>query len=187
MRELTDIEKEVVKTLIKKSNVNNNCKIANVLLEIFDIDYFKKDNRDGELYKNTVIACVRHDNSTEVSLYEAISLIVELIKKRYLLVKQFYSLDNFIGENKGMYNKGDEHAQITLYNYYDLDLWQLLDSKFIATNALKNFQRNNYCTIEQQRHRDTIRVAKCSIIVAIIIGILSLIIGVISIIIQCSK
>ena len=187
MRELTYIEKEVVKTLIKKSNVNNDCKIANVLLEIFDIDYFKKENRNGELYKNTVIACVRDDNSTEVSLYEAISLIVELIKKRYLLVKQFYSLDNFIGENKGMNNKGDEHAQITLYNYYDLDLWQLLDSKFIATNALKNFQRNNYCTIEQQRHRDTIRVAKCSIIVAIIIGILSLIIGVISIIIQCSK
>ena len=183
MRDLTDNEKNVVKALIKKSNVDNNYKIANVLMEIYDIDYFKKDNRNGELYKDTVIACVRDDNSTKVSLYEALSLIVELIENRFLLVQEFYRLDDFIGEKREMYLNGDEHAQITLYNYSDLDLWQLLDSKFIATNALKNFQRNNYCTIEQQRHRDTIRVAKCSIIVAIIIGIVSLIIGIISLII----
>lgn len=186
MRDLTDNEKNVVKALIKKSNVDNNYKIANVLMEIYDIDYFKKDNRDGELYKNTVIACVRDDNSTELLLYEALSLIIELIKKRFLLVKNFYKLDDFIGEKREMYIKGDEHSQITLYNYSDLDLWQLLDSKFMATNALIDYQCNDYNTIEQQRHKETIKVSKCSIKVASIIGIISLIIGVISIIIQCS-
>lgn len=190
MRELTENEKDVVRTLLQESNVDSPITIGDVLKQVYSISYIGESSyQDSPLYQESITVIMAPDSKVKNDLYEAIALIWELVERRYLIVKQLIPaksepIDKYIVMSMMEGPSEEFENQITIFNYSEGNLWSLLNSNFIATNALRDFAKNDkFQTVEQRRHNQSVLLAKVGIAVAIIVGAIAALLSLISILI----
>lgn len=184
MRRFNDNEIIVIDTLISNNNYASPITIGEILMQIYDISCIEPNHREDDFYKNTItlICCAKE----EPFIYEAISLIVYLTENRYLITKELLQ-NEILGERWTMVPLCDPRAnqnEIRLFNFYNFDLWHLLNSQYVVLNSLIDLKQHDYQSIDERRFNKTIKWTKISILVAIIIGIVSALLALLSILIN---
>ena len=170
MRKFTDTEEKLVNALIKNASKDTGRRIGDVLMQVYPIEYIEKNTINEPFYKETIKICHKEEKDIESKLYEAFSLIIMLIEKRYIVAKVFSKKKN-IGEVYPYCRPIDDYyVERTYFNYHNIDLWELLNSHYSVTNSLIDFAKD-FKTIEQRRSDEQICTAWMGIIVAICIGI----------------
>lgn len=177
MRELTDTEKELVKALIENASPDSGRKLGDVLIKVYPIEYIEKNTKDNSFYNKTVKICHKQEDGLEAKLYESFSLIIMLIEQRYIVAKEFLKNTPIIGEKSSCLSPKTHYEIRTYYNFYEIDLWTLLDSQYYITNTLRDFVKNKFRAPEQKRFEKQKCLTWISILTAILIGILSPIIS----------
>lgn len=172
MREFTDTEKDLVKALIQNVSRKSGFRLGEVLLQVYPIEFIEKNKLDDPFYKETIKICHKVEENLESKLYEAFSLIIMLIEHRYIVAKEFINKDIIGKKNPLCYSLDNLHEERTYFNYYDVELWELLNSHYAITNALVDFAKD-FKTPEQRRHNCTIKISIAAIFVSILIGIFS--------------
>lgn len=184
MRRFNDNEIKVMNALISNNNYASPITIGEILMQIYDISYIEPNQQDDDFYKNTV--CLICESNQEPLIYEAISLIVYLIEDRHLITKELLKHRN-LGEKWMMLPISDSRSnqsEIRIFNFYEFDLWKLLDSQYVVSNSLIDLKQHNYQSIEERRFNKTIKWTKISVWVAITIGLFSLAFALLSILIN---
>ena len=177
MRELTDTEKELVKAFIKNASPDSGRKLGDVLIKVYPIEYIEKNTKDNSFYNKTVKICHKSEKGLEAKLYEAFSLFIMLIERRYIVAKEFIE-GTIIGEKSPYaYLSGNQHTIQRYFNYYEIDLWTLLNSQYSISNSLLDYVNHGFKTVEQKRFEKQECLTWISILTAILIGILSPIIS----------
>lgn len=177
MRELTDTEKEFVKALIENASPDSGRKLGDVLIKVYPIEYIEKNTKDNSFYNKTVKICHKSEEGLEAKLYEAFSLFIMLIERRYIVAKEFIE-STIIGEKSlYAYLSGNQHVVRRYFNYYEIDLWTLLNSQYSISNSLLDYVNHGFKTVEQKRFEKQKCLTWISILTAILIGILSPIIS----------
>lgn len=179
MRSITDEEQKVIKKLIEWQSNGQSIKLGEVLLKLYPIEYIKPSDKKGDFYRHALEISYDYDNTSSSKILEAINIIDLLIKKDYLIAKEFYA-DNIIGEKKtdcglpkmNHISNKTRYVETTLMNYYSYDLWNMLNSYYYVTNSLIDFAKD-FKTVEQRRHSCTTRISVVAIFVSILIGIAS--------------
>lgn len=172
MRELYDTEKELIIALIQNISRKSGLRIGDVLLQVYPIEYIEKNKIDDPFYKETIKICHRATEDIEAKLYEAFALIIMLIEQRYIVAKEFIGNDVIGKKDSLCYSLNNRYEERTYYNYYDIDLWKLLNSHYSITNSLIDFAKD-FNTPEQRRHKCTTIISVLAIVVSIIIGLFS--------------
>lgn len=181
MRIITETEKKVVNKIIENYSNGQSIIFGKLLFKIFPIKYIEPSNQNDSFYKNTITICYNRSQTTDSLIFEAINLFDLLIRERYLVVKHFFS-NKIIGENNRMmnlFNGKNDYCIVKLPNYYDYDLWTLLNSHYYVSNSLYDFAKD-YKTIEQRHHEKEMKTAYGSLIcsiTAVIIAFISLIVS----------
>ena len=163
MREFTDTEQKLVKALINNVSRKSGLRIGEVLLQVYPIEYIEKNKVDDPFYKETIKICHKVEEGLESKLYEAFSLIIMLIEHRYIVSKEFIDKEIIGKKNPLCYPLDNRHEERTYFNYYDVELWKLLNSHFSVTNSLVDFAKD-FKTIEQRRFEAQLNEAKESLI-----------------------
>lgn len=179
MRDITPEEQRIIKELIIWQSNGQSIKIGELLLKLYPIEYIEPSNKAEEFYKNTLDISYDNKNTSLSKILEAVNIIDLLIKKDYLVAKEFFT-NNIIGEKNIDCSLLDmEHSSskkhyvhTTLMNYYSYDLWNILNSYYYVTNSLVDFAKD-FKTPEQRRHNCTTKISVAAIIVSVIIGIAS--------------
>ena len=159
MREFTDIEKIIVKALIQNVSRNSGHRIGNVLMQVFPIEFLKKNKIKEPFYDESIIICHKAECNIEAKIYEAFSLIIMLIEQRYIVTKELVEKD-IIGEVYPYCRPIDDFYQERNYfNYHNVDLWKVLNSHYSVTNSLIDFAKD-FKTVEQRRFEEELKTAK---------------------------
>lgn len=161
MREFTNQEKELVKKLIKHHSNGNSIKLGELLLKIFPIEYMiPTKNRDEPFYKDSIYICFDDKKVSSDEIYEAINILLLLIKLDYLVVKEFYSADCIGEKHYGLYGRSDDTHIVErhLFNYHNCNLWELLNSHYYVTNSLIDFAKD-FQTIGNRQHKKELAAA----------------------------
>lgn len=159
MREFTDTEQKLVKALINNVSRKSGLRIGEVLLQVYPIEYIEKNIIDDPFYKETIKICHKVEEGLESKLYEAFSLIIMLIEHRYIVGKEFIDKKIIGKKNPLCYPLDNRHEERTYFNYYDIELWKLLNSHFSVTNSLVDFAKD-FKTVEQRRFEEELKTAK---------------------------
>lgn len=184
MRRFNDNEIIVMNALISNNNYASPITIGEILMQIYDISCIEPNHIEEDFYKNTVILIC--NSNQEPLIYEAISIIVYLIENRYLIAKHLLR-NEILGEKWSMVPISDhrsKQAEIRLFNFFNFDLWELLDSQYVVSNSLIDLKQHSYQSIEERHFNKTIKWTKISVWVAIIIGLFSLAFALLSILIN---
>lgn len=184
MRRFNDNEIKVMNTLISNNNYASPITIGDIFMQIYDISCIEPNHVDDDFHKNTVtvICNAKH----EPLIYEAVSLIVYLIENRYLITKELLK-NEILGEKWSIVPISDPRAnqnEIRLFNFYNINLWNLLDSQYVVLNSLIDLKQHDYQSIDERRFNKTIKWTQISILVAIVIGIISAVLALLSILIN---
>ena len=179
MRSITEEEQKVIKKLIEWQSNGQSIKLGEVLLKLYPIEYIKPSDKEGDFYRHALEFSYDYNNTSSSKILEAINIIDLLIKKDYLIAKEFYA-DNIIGEKKtdcglpkmNHISNKTRYVETTLMNYYSYDLWNMLNSYYYVTNSLIDFAKD-FKTPEQRRHNCTTNISIVAIIASVIIGIAS--------------
>lgn len=163
MREFTDTERKLVKALINNVSRKSGLHIGEVLLQVYPIEYIEKNKVDDPFYKETIKICHKVEENLESKLYEAFSLIIMLIEHRYIVAKELIDKEIIGKKNPLCYSLVNRHEERTYFNYYDIELWKLLNSHFSVTNSLVDFAKD-FKTVEQRRFEEQLNEAKESLI-----------------------
>lgn len=163
MREFTDTERKLVKALINNVSRKSGLRIGEVLLQVYPIEYIEKNKVDDPFYKETIKICHKVEENLESKLYEAFSLIIMLIEHRYIVAKELIDKEIIGKKNPLCYSLDNQHEERTYFNYYDIELWKLLNSHFSVTNSLVDFAKD-FKTVEQRRFEEQLNKAKESLI-----------------------
>lgn len=163
MRELTDTEKNLVNALIQNVSRNSGRRIGDVLMQVYPIEYIEKNKVDDPFYNETIKICHKVEEGLESKLYEAFSLIIMLIEHRYIVAKELIEKEIIGKKNPLCYSLDNRHEERTYFNYYDIELWKLLNSHFSVTNSLEDFAKD-FKTVEQRRFEEQLNEAKESLI-----------------------
>lgn len=163
MRELTDTEKNLVNALIQNVSRNSGRRIGDVLMQVYPIEYIEKNKVDDPFYKETIKICHKVEENLESKLYEAFSLIIMLIEHRYIVAKELIDKEIIGKKNPLCYSLDNRHEERTYFNYYDIELWKLLNSHFSVTNSLVDFAKD-FKTVEQRRFEEQLKEAKESLV-----------------------
>lgn len=159
MRELTDTEKELVKALIENASPDSGRKLGDVLIKVYPIEYIEKNTKDNSFYNKTVKICHKSEEGLEAKLYEAFSLFIMLIERRYIVAKEFIE-GTIIGEKSPYaYLSGNQHTIQRYFNYYEIDLWTLLNSQYSISNSLLDYVNHGFKTLEERHHAKEIQIA----------------------------
>lgn len=142
MRELTDTEKNLVNALIQNVSRNSGRRIGDVLMQVYPIEYIEKNKVDDPFYNETIKNCHKVEEGLESKLYEAFSLIIMLIEHRYIVAKELIEKEIIGKKNPLCYSLDNRHEERTYFNYYDIELWKLLNSHFSVTNSLVDFAKD---------------------------------------------
>lgn len=170
MREFTDSEKNLVKALIQNVSRDSGLRIGDVLRKVYPIEYIEKNTVDDPFYKETIKICHKDENEIEAKIYESFSLIILLLEQRYIVAKELIE-KGIIGEKNPFCDIFENrHIERTYFNYYNIDLWSLLNSHYAVTNSLIDFSKD-FKTVEQRRFDEQNCTAWLGIIAAFIIGI----------------
>lgn len=191
MRELTKNEKNVIRALLKDNNVDSPTTVGDILKQLYSISYIGEPSySDSPLNQDSVTVIMAQNPKVKKDLYEAIALIWELVYRRYLIVKEFIPvksepINSYIVMSMMESPQDEFEDQMTIFNYSENNLWSLLNSKFITTNALADFAKDDkFQTIEQRRHNESKSLAILGIIVAILIGLIATGLSIVSILIS---
>ena len=168
MRSITTEEQKVIRKLIEWQSNGQSIRLGEVLLKLYPIEYIEPSDKEGDFYRNALEISYDYNNTSSSKILEAINIIDLLIKKDYLITKEFYA-DNIIGEKKTdcglpkMYHisSNRRYVETTLMNYYDYNLWNLLNSYYYVTNSLIDFA-NDFKTVEQRHFEEQLKEAKRS-------------------------
>jgi hypothetical protein len=132
-------------------------------MQVYPIEYIEKNKVDDPFYNETIKICHKVEEGLESKLYEAFSLIIMLIEHRYIVAKELIDKE-IIGKKNSLYCSLDNrHEERTYFNYYDIELWKLLNSHFSVTNSLVDFAKD-FKTVEQRRFEEQLNEAKESLI-----------------------
>lgn len=169
MREFTDKEKILTNTLIQNISSKTGFRIGDILLQAYPIEYIEKNKSDEPFYKKTITICHKAGYEIESEIYEAFSLIITLIEHRYIVAKEFLAKDIIGKKYPYCYPIEDRHEIRTYFNYYNTDLWKLLNSHYSVTNSLIDFAKD-FKTIEQRRYEEelvttqnTLKKTRCAL------------------------
>lgn len=165
MREFTDTERKLVKALIYNVSRKSGLRIGEVLLHVYPIEYIEKNKVDDPFYKETIKICHKVEENLESKLYEAFSLIIMLIEHRYIVAKELIDKEIIGKKNPLCYSLDNRYEERTYFNYYDIELWKLLNSHFSVTNSLVDFAKD-FKTVEQRRFEEQLNEAKESLIIS---------------------
>lgn len=129
MRSITEEEQKVIKKLIEWQSNGQSIKLGEVLLKLYPIEYIKPSDKEGDFYRHALEISYDYNNTSSSKILEAINIIDLLIKKDYLIAKEFYA-DNIIGEKKtdcglpkmNHISNKTRYVETTLMNYYSYDL-----------------------------------------------------------------
>ena len=185
MRKLTNTEKKLVKALIENVSPDSGRRIGDVLMKVYPIEYIEKNAQEDLFYNQTVQICHKNEAGLDTKLYEAFSLIIMLIEQRYIVAKDFIK-SNIIGEKHPyMYPKENHHVIRRYFNYFEIDLWILLNSQYYISNSLLDYVNNDFKTLEERQHDAEMKVAlysaqksRCSTIIAFFSLIVSVVFGI---------
>lgn len=166
MRSITEEEQKVIKKLIEWQSNGQSIKLGEVLLKLYPIEYIKPSDKEGDFYRHALEISYDYNNTSSSKILEAINIIDLLIKKDYLIAKEFYA-DNIIGEKKtdcglpkmNHISNKTRYVETTLMNYYSYDLWNMLNRYYYVTNSLIDFAKD-FKTIEQRRFEEQLEEAK---------------------------
>ena len=161
MREFTSSEKDLTNALIQNVSKDTGLRIGDVLLQVYPIEYIEKNKLDEPFYKETLKICHKVEENLESKLYEAFSLIIMLIEQRYMFAKDFIDKDIICKKNYLGYSFDNPHEEQTYFNYYNIDLWKLLNSHYSITNSLIDFAKD-FKMPEQRRFEEQLKEAKKS-------------------------
>lgn len=159
MREFTDSEKNLVKALIQNVSRDSGLRIGDVLRKVYPIEYIEKNTVDDPFYKETIKICHKDENEIEAKIYEAFSLIILLLEQRYIVAKELIEKGIIGRKNPFCDISENRHIERTYFNYYNIDLWSLLNSHYSVTNSLIDFAKD-FKTVEQRRFEEELKTAK---------------------------
>ena len=91
MRSITDEEQKVIKKLIEWQSNGQSIKLGEVLLKLYPIEYIKPSDKKGDFYRYALEISFDYNNTSSSKILEAINIIDLLIKKDYLIAKEFYA------------------------------------------------------------------------------------------------
>ena len=169
MRDLSKNEKSVIREIIANNNYDSPLTLGDILIKLYKISWIEKNSKPDVFYENTVVMCLERES--EPFVYEAISLFYFLKENRYIVSKELIKQD-IIGEKWGIVEMSDEGAkqlETRIFNFYEHNLWNLLDSQFIATNSLFDFAKD-FKTPSQRLNENNLFWCKIGILAAILIG-----------------
>ena len=188
MRELTDKEKTLCKTLIESDREERHqLRIGDALSRLYDFECIEKESL-GEKYQDypfkIILSCLSEKRDEIVNdLNEAIALLLILKEKGMISFIDSKSDDCFGDKTPKMYGLNEpEHSAASMVDFFDVNTWQLLNSYYYLSNSFKDYCRD-FKTIEQRRHELEIQIAKSTLTptwIAAIFAILSLIIAAVS-------
>ena len=160
MRNLNKSERKLVNSIIGHYHDGQSITLGSLLLEIYPIEYIKPSDKNDDFYKKTITISYNRAQITDSILLEAINLFDLLISERYILIKNLFNKEIIGEENRMAYISDKEHhfCEIHLPNFYDYDLWSMLNSYYYVSNSLFDFARD-YKTVEQRHHEDEMNVA----------------------------
>lgn len=163
MRQLTKTEQKLIESLIDNDSTKSGLRLGDVLIKVYPIEYIEKNQIDEPFYQKTINICHRAEEGLEAKIYEAFSLIIMLIEQRYIVAKELVE-KNIIGQKyQYCYTPENRHEERTFFNYYNTDLWSLLNSHYAVTNSLIDFSKD-FKTVEQRRFEEQLNEAKESLI-----------------------
>lgn len=152
MRTLTTTEKDIVRSLINNYSDGQSIKLGELLLNIYPIDYIELGNPNDDFTKNTIRVCYNGLKITDSFILEAINLFDLLIRENYLVTKCFVYADIIGEKHSGLRLSPNPYKIVPLMNYYDYDIWKLLNSHYYVTNSLIDYAKD--FKTEEQRHYD---------------------------------
>lgn len=159
MRKLTDTEKKLVKTLINNTSPDSGRKIGDILMKVYPIQYMEKSTTADSFYSQTVKICHKQEVGLDAKLYEAFSLIIMLIEQRYIVAKEFLKNTTIIGEKFSCLSPETYYEIRTYYNFYEIDLWTLLNSQYYISNSLLDYVNHGFKTLEERHHNEEMQIA----------------------------
>lgn len=209
MRQLLKEEKEIIKELIeaRKTNHYENMQFAYILRNRAKYDYLKWDISESKTYLETYCQKATEKEREEIfyRIVDLVGFFEELEKHGYVLIEQLnhkykpypryhFDRDKFkLDETFGVMRMHENGALGTIKDKGDVShqyfgqivskIENFMDSIIYPMRPLSDFA-TDFKSIEQRRSDKSLRWAKISIIVAIIIGVLSIIGSVISIMLQ---
>lgn len=170
MRSITTEEQKVIRKLIEWQSDGQSIRLGEVLLKLYPIEYIKPSEKKDEFYKNALEISFDYNNTSLSKILEAINIIDLLIKNDYLVAKEFFANDN-IGKEKAdcdlpemEHSSSEEHyVHTSLMNYYNYNLWNLLNCYYYVTNSLIDFAKD-FKTVEQRRFEEQLEVANDTLV-----------------------
>lgn len=168
MRELTDKEKTLTNTLVKRYQPNSDLVIGDILLDLYNITYIAKhtSSPSDSFYKDAIIVGYYYDPNInfDSDFYEALLLIDYLVRNEYLILKPMLYKEE-IGVRNTMASIFDPKTgnygikSISIFDVFNFKTWPLLNSTFIVTNVLKDYAKD-FKTIEQRRFEKQLKDTK---------------------------
>lgn len=120
---------------------------------------------------------IKINNKDEViqDINEAIALLL-LLEKEGMIFYTPIETDRVIGEESLLMDCSSIpiRGNFGFLDYYGVNTWSLLNSYYHLTNAFKDFVDHGFRTIEERRHRQTIRISLTAILVAFFASIASI-------------
>lgn len=170
MRDLSKNEKNVIREIIANNDYSSPSTLGDILIKLYNITWIEKNSKPDVFYENTVVMCLERES--EPLVYEAISLFYLLKENRYIVSKELIKQD-IIGEKWGTVDLADDRSnqlETRIFNFYEHNLWNLLDSQFIVTNSLMDFAKD-FKTPSQRVNEKNLFWCKVGILAAILIGL----------------
>ena len=193
MRELTQKEKELCKALIDKDRKEQHqLRIGDVLLDLYDFECIEKDV-SGEKYQdcpfNIRIGCLSDKRKgIEEDMNEAIALLI-MLKEKGMLSYCYSKSDECFGDNTPQlyYLEEPEHSEAAMLNYFNVNVWHLLDSYYYVSNSFVDYVNNDCKTIEQRRHEEEMSSMKCTNHISIATTVIAVLTLFVTICCSCSR
>ncbi|MBE9487974.1 MAG: hypothetical protein IMY73_02220 [Bacteroidetes bacterium] len=185
MRSLTQNEKKLVKVILQKYDPSEPINVGELLCSVYDIKEirvyepteYENNNMSREEYHHINFKYYeKSERNFESEIYEAILLLHLLNIKDYLFFQKKVLTeycDFKIGNND---NDNKNFKTTRLYDIFPnkLDLWALLNSRYIVANSLNDYYKKEFKTVEQRRFDKTILLMKVTIVASIIVSFFSL-------------
>jgi hypothetical protein len=111
--------------LIKTNSSNKDYRIGDALLELFPIDYIKKNSSQND----AISICCEKNQQNEVAIINAIQYTIELISENAIILKSSSNVEQ-IGSMPmpGLgYNKSIEFTEYVQTNY---NIWDIISGHF---------------------------------------------------------